>query len=62
MEEAGAGNVGDRRPNLLPGVNHVHAERIDRITSEMGGKKKKKEREILMSGVQNSSAVSTYIL
>lgn len=43
MEEAGAGNVGDRRPNLLPGVNHVHAERIDCIAPGMGGREERKK-------------------
>lgn len=32
VEEAGAGDVGHRGPNLLPGVNHVHAERVHRVT------------------------------
>lgn len=35
MEEAGTGNVGDRGPNLLPGMNHVHAEGIHSISPEM---------------------------
>lgn len=34
MEEAGTGNVGDRGPDLLPGVNHVHAEGIHGISPE----------------------------
>ncbi len=42
MEEAGAGDVGHGRSNLLPGVNHVHAKRIHGIAPEMGGQAGKK--------------------
>ena len=31
VEEAGAGDVGDRRAHLLPRMDHVHAERIHRV-------------------------------
>lgn len=31
MEEAGAGDVGHRGSDLLPGVDHIHTERIDGI-------------------------------
>lgn len=31
MEEAGAGDVGHRGSHLLPGVNHVDAEGVDRV-------------------------------
>lgn len=46
MEEAGAGDVGDRGPNLLPGMNHVHTERIHRIPPEMEGRVTKRARDI----------------
>lgn len=39
MKEAGAGDVGHRGSNLLPGVNHVHAERIHCVTPEIGREK-----------------------
>lgn len=43
MEKAGAGNVGHRGSNLLAGVNHVHTERVHRITPRMGGRMRKRE-------------------
>lgn len=55
MEEAGAGNVGHRGSNLLPGVNYVHAECVHCITPEMGGrarKRKKKKRDTFILGVE----------
>lgn len=33
VEEAGAGDVGHWGSHLLPGVNHVHAERVHGVTS-----------------------------
>ena len=32
VEKGGAGDVGDRGAHLLPGVDHVHTERIHRVT------------------------------
>ena len=32
MHEAGAGDVCHWRPDLLPGVDHIHAESVHRIT------------------------------
>ena len=47
MEEAGASDVGHRGSNLLPGVNHVHTERVHRVTPEMGGRKRKRGEKYL---------------
>lgn len=46
MEEAGAGNIGYRRSNLLPGVDHVHAERIHSITPKTQGRKIERGEEV----------------
>lgn len=46
VEEAGAGNIGYRRSNLLPGVDHVHAERIHSITPKMQGRKVERGEEV----------------
>lgn len=35
MKEARPGDVGDGRANLLAGVNHVHAECVDSIASDI---------------------------
>ena len=32
MHEAGAGDICHGCPDLLPGVDHIHAEGVDRIT------------------------------
>lgn len=45
MKEAGAGDVGHRGSNLLPGVDHVHTERIHRVTPETGGRERGKKRQ-----------------
>lgn len=45
MEEAGAGDVGHRGADLLPGVDHVDAERVHRVTSEVEDKRKERDVE-----------------
>lgn len=35
MEERGPGDVSDGRPNLLPGMDHVHSERVHRIPPDV---------------------------
>ena len=45
MKEAGAGDVGHRGSNLLPGVNHVHTERIHRVTPETGGREREEKKK-----------------
>ena len=48
VEEAGAGDVGDGGAHLLPGVDHVHAERVHRITpggGEGGGERVRERRK-----------------
>lgn len=39
MEEAGAGDVGHRGSHLLPGVDHIHAEGVYRVTPGTEGHK-----------------------
>lgn len=46
MEKAGPGNVGHRGSNLLPGVNHVHAEGVHSITPGMQERVRQRNRRM----------------
>ena len=35
MEEGGPGDVGDRRPNLLPGVDDVDSKGVDGVAADV---------------------------
>lgn len=50
VEEAGAGDVGHRGSHLLPGVNHVHAEGVDRVTPGNRKARKRVRDALLVEG------------